>query len=260
MRLLWSPFVFAICCGQAAAQDVAPAVSTPSPGQVLVSGTVPDEASKAAILARVREVYGSEKVVDQLSVGSVMLPANWNAYVKKVVSPQLKLISRGELAIDGTTVIMRGEVANEAQRQQIASSIATSLNSTYTIKNGLRVSVSEQGLLDQALADRIVEFNSSEAILTAQGKIILDEMVPVLAKLKDRKVEIIGHTDNQGLRASNISLSRARADSVKLYLAAKGVNTHNMTTSGQGPDRPVTSNDSADGRSRNRRIEFRIGQ
>lgn len=260
MRLLWTPLLFAIFCGQAASRDVAPTVATPLPGQVLVSGTVPDEASKAAILARVREVYGPEKVVDQLSVGSVILPADWNSYVQKVVSPQIKLISRGQLKIDGTTVNMQGEVANEAQRQQIASSIATSLNSTYTINNGLRVSVSEQGLLDEALANRIVEFNSSEAILTPQGKLILDEMVPVLAKLKDKTVEIIGHTDNQGLRASNISLSRARADSVKFYLAEKGVNTDNMTTSGQGPDRPVTSNDSVDGRSRNRRIEFRIGQ
>lgn len=260
MRLLWTPLLFGLICGQAASRDVAPSVSTPLPGQVLVSGTVPDEASKAAILARVREVYGAEKVVDQLSIGSVILPANWNAYVQKVVSSQLKLISRGQLKIDGTTVAMQGEVANEAQRQQIASSIATSLNSTYTINNRLRVSVSEQGLLDQALANRIVEFNSNETNLTPQGKLILDEMAPVLAKLKDRKVEIIGHTDNQGLRASNISLSRARADSVKAYLAAKGISTDNMTTSGEGPDRPATSNDSVEGRSRNRRIEFRIGQ
>lgn len=260
MRLLWTPLLFVLICGQAASRDVAPSVSTPLPGQVLVSGTVPDEASKAAILARVREVYGAEKVVDQLSIGSVILPANWNAYVQKVVSSQLKLISRGQLKIDGTTVAMQGEVANEAQRQQIASSIATSLNSTYTINNRLRVSVSEQGLLDQALANRIVEFNSNETNLTPQGKLILDEMAPVLAKLKDRKVEIIGHTDNQGLRASNISLSRARADSVKAYLAAKGISTDNMTTSGEGPDRPATTNDSIEGRSRNRRIEFRIGQ
>ena len=77
MRLLWTPLLFGLICGQAASRDVAPSVSTPLPGQVLVSGTVPDEASKAAILARVREVYGAEKVVDQLSIGSVILPANW---------------------------------------------------------------------------------------------------------------------------------------------------------------------------------------
>lgn len=196
MRPIWTPLVFLMLCTPALSQHAAPPISTPAPGQVLVSGTVPDEAGKAAILARVREIYGHERVVDQLSVGTVVLPANWNTYVQKVVGPHLKLISHGQLKIDGTTVNVRGEVANEAQRQQIASNIATSLNSTYTVNNGLRVSASEQGMLDQALANRIVEFNSAETVLTPQGKLILDEMATVLAKLKDKKVEIIGHTDN----------------------------------------------------------------
>ena len=117
-----------------------PTAATPQPGQVLAAGTVPDEASKAAVLARLRELYGADRVVDQIAVGQVVLPANWNAYVQKLLSPNLKLISRGQLKIDGSVVSVRGEVANEAQRQKIASDIATSLNPTYTVNNGLRVS------------------------------------------------------------------------------------------------------------------------
>lgn len=260
MRLYWTPLVIATLCGQAVSQSLVPPISTPAPGQVLVSGTVPDEASKASVLARVREIYGSENVVDQLSIGSVILPANWNSHVQKVIGPHLKMVSRGQLKIDGTTVNVQGEVANEMQRQQIASNIATSLNSTYTVKSALRVSASEQSMLDQALANRIIEFNSNEAVLTPQGKLVLDEMAAVLGRIKDKKVEIIGHTDNQGLRASNISLSHARADSVRMYLAGKGIDAEKMTTSGQGPDRPAASNNSVEGRSRNRRIEFRIAQ
>ena len=56
-----------------------PTAATPQPGQVLAAGTVPDEASKAAVLARLRELYGADKVVDQIAVGQVVLPANWNA-------------------------------------------------------------------------------------------------------------------------------------------------------------------------------------
>ncbi|SFC32731.1 OmpA family protein [Collimonas sp. OK412] len=244
----------------ALAQNVAPPVATPKPGQILVSGTVPDEASKQSALSKLQELYGADRVVDQISVGSVVSPANWNGYVQKLIGPSLKQVSRGQLKIDGNTVTINGEVSNEAQRQQIASEIAGNLNPTYTVKNGLRVSASEQNILDQTLANRTIEFESGQATLTPSGMRILDEMSAALLKVKDKKVEVIGHTDNQGLRARNVSLSKARADAVKDYLAQKGINPDSIVTSGQGPDRPIMTNDTADGRSRNRRIEFRVSQ
>lgn len=242
------------------AQNFAPAVVTPKPGQVLVTGTVPDESSKAAILTRLRAVYGTEKVVDQIAIGAVVMPANWNGYVQKLINPDLKLISRGQLKIDGNTISMRGEVANEAQRQHIASAMATQLNPTYTIKNGLHVPAAEQNILDATLGNRIVEFETGKTTLTPAGQAILDEMLEPLLKLKNKHIDIIGHTDNQGLRASNLSLSQARADTVKMYLAEKGIDVERLTASGQGSNRPIANNNSVEGRARNRRIEFRIAQ
>ena len=242
------------------AQTPVPAPASPQPGQILVTGTVADEASKAAVLARLRELYGAERVVDQVAVGAVAVPANWNAHVQKLLTPNLKLSTRGQLSIDGSIVSVRGEVANEAQRQQIASEIATSLNPTYTVNNGLRIAVAEQGVLDAALDKRIIEFDSGQASITPAGLAILDEMATAMQKLKGRKVEVIGHTDNTGLRASNVSLSQARAEAVRNYLASKGIAPDTVLTSGQGPDRPVASNTTVDGRARNRRIEFRIAE
>lgn len=243
-----------------AAMPAIPAAATPQPGQVLASGTVPDEASKAAVLARLRDLYGADKVVDQIAVGQVALPANWNAYVQKLLTPDLKQIRRGQLTIDGSVVSVRGEVANEAQRQKIASDFATSLNPTYTVNNGLRVSAADQNILDKTLANRTIEFESGKTTLTPSGRAILDEMGAALQKLAGRKVDIIGHTDNQGLRASNQHLSQARAEAVKAYLSSKGIDGDLLSASGQGPDRPIASNDSTDGRARNRRIEFRMVQ
>ncbi|MFS2002997.1 OmpA family protein [Duganella sp. CT11-25] len=244
-----------LAAGAAGAQ-----ANAPQPGQVLASGTLPDEASKAAVLGKLRDVYGADKVVDQISIDKVSTPANWNNYVQKLITPDLKQISRGQLKIDGSTVSLRGEVNNEATRQKLASNIATTLNPTYTVNNGLRVSAADQAILDTTLANRIVEFESGKAELTPAGRKILDEMTAALQKLKDRKVEIIGHTDSAGLRATNQGLSQARAEAVKGYLASHGINGDLLTASGQGPDRPVASNDTADGRARNRRIEFRMAQ
>lgn len=236
------------------------ALAAPGSAPIVVSGTVADEASKAAVLTRVRELYGAERVIDQLSIGLVSTPANWSGYVQKLIGANLKLISNGQLKIDGNAVSLRGDVANEVQRQQIASHIASSLNPTYTVNNGLRVVASEQTVLDAALANRIIEFDSGKATLTESGMAILDQMSVALQKLKDRKVELIGHTDNAGSRASNISLSQARAEAVKAYVTGKGINPGSIAVSGEGPDRPVADNRTPEGRARNRRIEFKVVQ
>jgi OOP family OmpA-OmpF porin len=248
--------LFVLGCLAGGASAAAPAPAAP----IVVAGTVADEASKAGLLARLREVYGVERVVDQLSVGTVATPANWNEYVQKLVGQNLKLITRGQLKVDGNNVSLRGDVANEAQRQQIAGDIAASLNPTYIVNNGLRVAASEQGVLDAALANRIIEFESGKATLADSGKAILDQMAATLQKLKRVRVEVIGHTDNAGSRAGNLSLSQARAQAVKDYVASRGIDAELISVSGEGPDRPVADNRTAEGRARNRRIEFKVIQ
>ncbi|MBL0745198.1 OmpA family protein [Chryseolinea lacunae] len=72
------------------------------------------------------------------------------------------------------------------------------------------------------------------------------------------RVEISGHTDNSGAPDHNRQLSEKRALSVYNYLVANGIDKKRLTTKGYGPDRPVTPNETDEGRQRNRRIEFRI--
>jgi OOP family OmpA-OmpF porin len=179
-----------------------------------VTGTVGDEAGKAGVLGRLRAVYGAGRVVDQLVVGRVTTPANWDDLLGKLIGPNLKLIKGGQLQIDGSAVSLRGDVASEAQRDKIAGDIAQGLDPAVKVNNGLRVVASEQGMLDAALANRIIEFESGQAALTDSGKAILDQMSVALLRLKDKKVEVIGHTDNAGSRAGNLSLSQARAEAV----------------------------------------------
>ncbi|MEX5744455.1 OmpA family protein [Massilia sp. X63] len=241
----------ALLAGAAHAQQEAP---------VVVSGTVADEATRAALLDRLRIVYGASRVVDQLTVGTVAAPANWNDYVARLINPDLKLIKGGQLKVEGSNVSLRGDVANEEQRQKIAGNIAASLNPSYTVNNGLRVAVSQQGVLDAALADRIIEFESGKATLTDAGMQVLDQMSAAMQKLKGVKVEVIGHTDNAGSRAGNLSLSQARAEAVKAYIVGKGIAAETIAVSGEGPDRPVADNRTPEGKARNRRIEFKVIQ
>jgi OOP family OmpA-OmpF porin len=230
------------------------------PNQVVVAGTVPDEATRVLVISRLRELYGAERVVDQLTLGAVVAPPQWQQYVQKLLSPSLKQVSHGQLSVQGNTIDIKGEVGNEAVRQQIASDMAQSLNPTYTVRNALRVAVQEQVVVDQALANRIVEFEPGSAVLRPVAYPILDEMAAAMNKLKGRHFEVIGHTDAMGGRPANVALSLARAQAVKAYLVGKGLPADSLATSGMGPDQPVASNATDEGRARNRRIEFRVAQ
>jgi outer membrane protein OmpA-like peptidoglycan-associated protein len=71
-------------------------------------------------------------------------------------------------------------------------------------------------------------------------------------------LSIVGHTDDVGSDASNLDLSKRRANSVKNYLVSKGVIDAMVTTDGKGETMPIVANDSAENRSKNRRVEFVI--
>jgi outer membrane protein OmpA-like peptidoglycan-associated protein len=69
---------------------------------------------------------------------------------------------------------------------------------------------------------------------------------------------VAGNTDNVGSRETNMTLSKARADSVARYLASKGFERGKFDVVGNGPDKPVAGNDSEDGRAKNRRTDFEV--
>lgn len=248
-------FAFAsFVCAQAAS----PAYS-PESAKVVVAGTLPDEASRAAILAKLRDVYGAGNVVDRLEIGGVVPPPKWTENMGKILDGNIKQVHKGQLQVNGTQIAIRGEVANEALRQQVVGKIASSLNPTYTIDNGLAVNGgSAQTTLDKTLSGRVVEFESGAATLTPVGRAILDEMSLAIKQVGEPRLQLVGHTDSSGDRLANIGLSLARANAVRDYLVAKGISAKSLSALGAGPDNPVTTNDTAEGRAKNRRIEFRL--
>lgn len=243
---------------QAAAANVAGPAAPGGAKPVVVAGTVPDEATRAAVLARLRALYGAERVVDRIEVDDVVAPPNWQSHVVNLLGDDLRQVSGGQLDVNGNVVRLQGEVGNEAQRQQLASRMSTALNRTWTVHNGLRVGDSKQAVLDQALANRTIEFQSGSANLTTQGIAVLEQMAAAMREIGSARVRISGHTDNVGARAANIALSQARAEAVRRYLQSTGIEAARMSVQGLGPDQPLADNSSADGRARNRRIEFTV--
>lgn len=102
-----------------------------------------------------------------------------------------------------------------------------------------------------------VNFETGRSALTPDSYAVLDEVAAALLARPDVRVEIGGHTDNAGSRAVNTRLSLERAQAVKAYLAQQGIAPARMEAKGYGPDSPVATNATADGRARNRRVELR---
>lgn len=101
-----------------------------------------------------------------------------------------------------------------------------------------------------------VNFNSGSADLTPNAQGILSGVVSTLNKFPSVKLTIMAHTDNQGDSNANKNLSKQRARSVAVFLVRNGVSASRLKAFGYGEDRPMDTNDTAQGRSRNRRVEF----
>lgn len=108
------------------------------------------------------------------------------------------------------------------------------------------------------LGENSVRFDTNKSTLTPTAKANLDRLVPVFQSYADTDIVIYGYTDSTGSVEYNQTLSEQRAASVKAYLASKGLNTSRFTTTGLGIADPIATNDTPDGRSQNRRVEFAI--
>ena len=120
----------------------------------------------------------------------------------------------------------------------------------------------EEGRTKEAIATKRVSINfrTGEFQLDENAKYIIDrEFVDIAKAFANSRIRIAGNTDNVGSRSSNVALSKKRAQAVRDYL----VQVHNMSPSriivvGNGPDKPVASNDDESGRAKNRRTDFEL--
>ena len=104
-----------------------------------------------------------------------------------------------------------------------------------------------------------VQFEVNRSVIKPASHSLLNEVAKII---KDhdyvKKVRVEGHASSEGDPAFNHTLSRARASAVKAFLVAAGVESSRVTSQGYGADKPIASNDTDEGRIKNRRVEFNI--
>jgi outer membrane protein OmpA-like peptidoglycan-associated protein len=120
--------------------------------------------------------------------------------------------------------------------------------------------VAELRDLDTMLFPSVALFERRSAELTENGKALLDENRKDAAELLSYAsyIEIVGHTDNVGEEEDNMVLSQQRAESVRDYLVSKGLDASKVVTAGKGETMPIASNETEEGRAKNRRVQILV--
>jgi outer membrane protein OmpA-like peptidoglycan-associated protein len=127
----------------------------------------------------------------------------------------------------------------------------------------------EKGLMEATLAVKMeddskevyeldVHFETAQAVIRPESYDVLDELVTAMQRLGDSRIELAGHTDSDGSAEANLLLSRDRAAAVRTYLVQKGIAADRIETVGHGETKPVASNETPEGKARNRRTEVRV--
>jgi OOP family OmpA-OmpF porin len=101
-----------------------------------------------------------------------------------------------------------------------------------------------------------IQFDFAKYTLQTSSSTELNKLLAVLKSKPKNKIEIHGHTDNIGNKTANILLSENRALEVKKYLVKNGIVESRIQTKGFGSAYPITTNETEEGRGRNRRVEF----
>ncbi len=113
-------------------------------------------------------------------------------------------------------------------------------------------------MLATAASAGVILFDRASADLTSKSLPTLAKLAKIVKECPGFRISIEGHTDAEGIPARNNPLSERRAKAVADQLVAKGVDASRLTTVGYGAERPISENETAAGRAKNRRIEFKV--
>ncbi len=238
------------CCGAPSAAVVAPAaaaataaaVAAPAMaqavkaiwdgGKITLEGMVGSEATKKAMLDAAIAKYGAGNVVDKLTVDAA-------------AKGDVKITLSGEVATDD----IKGARGTEAQAFYPGATIDNQLTVKAVAAPAVLASEVKCGDSISVAAN----FATGSAQLSPGMAKVLGAVVPCIKG----PYEVGGHTDNVGADAPNQALSERRAKAVAGFLASKGVDAKLLSSKGYGETAPMADNGTAEGRAKNRRIEFK---
>lgn len=233
-------------------------------GKVTLSGGVPTQAAKDALVAAATTTFGAGNVIDQLTVDATVSDQGLTGFATLLgalgkPSAATAALKDGALTLSGTVADAAAKTAAEAAAAAVTQD-AGKVTSQLTVgaasapsKPGKPAAGAPQQKLD-ALPQ--ITFETGSTRLTPAGMRAVRQAAAILKANPSVKVRIDGHTDDIGTAPSNLRLSTARAATVRQVLHTLGIAHERMSYRGYGESVPKLANTSPANRAVNRRVEF----
>jgi OOP family OmpA-OmpF porin len=231
---------------------------------VTLNGYVPDNAVHAALIDATKRKFLNEKIVDNLKA-SIGAPSGFANAVTAALGA-LSRLSTGSLTISDREVKLSGDAFYDVAADEIRGGLGGELPrgwrantevSTRPPSSAVDATVCQQ-LFAELLAVGKIRFLSGQANIDIDSRGLMDRLVEIALRCPAANLEIGGHTDADGDEDANMKLSERRAQAVLDYMLRAGLPGDRLHAMGFGPSEPVASNDTAEGKARNRRIEFKV--
>jgi OOP family OmpA-OmpF porin len=240
------------------------AVKDPVAGTLALTGNVPDDNMRRALIAATARKFFGEKIVDNLKI-SIGAPQNFAAAVATALG-RLSRLSTGSLVISDRTVRLVGDAFYAAAATQIRTEAPNDWPQGW--RGEFEISIKPpaasvdpsvcQQLFSEVLGKTKIRFDSGSATIDADSLGLLDHLVATAMRCQSANIMVAGHTDADGDDQSNLALSERRAKAVADFLIKGGVSAERLKPLGFGRMQPIAPNDTEEGKARNRRIEFRV--
>ena len=246
-------------------------------GTIVLNGYVPNEEAHQKIVADAKALFGDDRVTDNLKV-SKGAPTAW-LETSELALNKLKDVDYGEFNISDSDFTFKGYIGSDEAKKELLSELDSSLDSNYkgsylidapeakieesAVEENTTATVESQitnckSQIDNLLSKEKIHFEYNKATIKQDSYDLLANLVDIINKCPDATVTIEGHTDSDGSAKYNKQLSQKRADAVKAYLENKGVAKERLKAVGYGESKPIASNATKEGKSKNRRIEFKF--
>jgi OmpA-OmpF porin, OOP family len=245
-----------------------------SNGKIKYSGVVPDEQTKQNVVNQLKSTFGEGNISGDISVNPRARAAAWPSGLSSAL-PNFKAPG-SEVTFDGNSINVGGTMSENAKSDTVAklkSVYGTGMNvgsfeaATAVTEANRKASEALSSLrpgftaddLVNALNMNIINFRSGSSQVPRESMPVLEQSASAIKSAPaGTKLEVGGYTDNVGNPAANQKISQQRADSVRRFLMDKGVNGGSLVAKGYGDSNPIASNDTEEGRFRNRRIEYKV--
>ncbi len=244
-------------------------------GAVTLEGFVPSQTAKDDTIAAAQSIFGTENIAEEnIRIASGAPDNQWAAVIEEHFR-ELSLLAEGRFEMDGTSGALTGVAPSVDVQNQVLSMVSTEMPEGYSIASNLRVpdgmtrqsgEVTSQAICQNLLNDirtgRRIQFGGGSADIRGDMNFdLLNDIGGAAQQCPSFRVAINGYTSSDGSDELNQRLSEARANSVLAYLATEaGIDRSRMTATGFGEANPIADNSTAEGRERNRRIEFILSQ